>query len=41
MHGGHCARPMQVLVFYSDKELMIENSCKVKERKGLFAKKQK
>jgi hypothetical protein len=34
-----CARPTQVLVFYGIKELMIENSSKVKMRKGLFAKK--
>jgi hypothetical protein len=32
---------MQVLVFYSVKELMIENPSKVKVRQGLFANKQK
>jgi hypothetical protein len=37
----HCAQPTQVLVFYSIKELMIENFSKVKVRKDLFAKKAK
>jgi hypothetical protein len=36
-----CAQPTQVLVFYSIKELTIENSSNVKVRKGLFAKKAK
>jgi hypothetical protein len=32
-------QPVQVHVFYSINELMIENSSKVKARKGAFAKK--